>query len=81
MINDARSSFLRNEFDKTVDNKTFLLWKTEPVGSVAPRLPPKSKYDTLVVKRTTRLAIVCDAQSHPAPAFRYFSLLFPLIEK
>ena len=49
---------------------TLFNW-TEPIGSVPPRLPPKSKFDTMEQKTGSVASIVCDAQSHPAPSYRY----------
>ena len=47
-----------------------LFHDTEPVGSVPPRLPPKSKFDSVHRLAGRPVAIVCDAQSHPVPIYR-----------
>ena len=51
--------------------RTLRYRRAEPAGGAPPRLPPKSKLDAVASNSATSAAIVCDAQAHPAPAFRW----------
>ncbi len=48
-----------------------ILCFVEPVASVPPRLPPRSKADIVRTHSNSGAALLCDAQGQPIPSFRY----------
>ncbi len=56
--------------DPVVQREIDELTIAEPVGSVPPRLPPRTKSDVVVSRLNSVEALLCDAQGQPVPSFR-----------
>ncbi|XP_039283577.1 Down syndrome cell adhesion molecule-like protein Dscam2 isoform X42 [Nilaparvata lugens] len=48
---------------------------TEPVSSAAPKVPSKSKFDQVFHQLKSTFALLCTAQGHPIPFFRWYKFL------
>lgn len=50
--------------------RTLCVWRAEPVGAKAPSLAMDSTVIALRRREGQAFAVLCQAQAHPAPAFR-----------
>ncbi|XP_059477714.1 cell adhesion molecule Dscam2 isoform X18 [Neocloeon triangulifer] len=48
---------------------------TDPVSSTAPMIPSKEKFDVAARKSGANLALLCQAQGHPIPSFRWYKFI------
>nr|XP_033326681.1 Down syndrome cell adhesion molecule-like protein Dscam2 isoform X48 [Megalopta genalis] len=48
---------------------------TEPVSGAAPKVPPTAKITVLSIPSETSMALLCQAQAHPVPIFRWYKFI------
>ena len=47
----------------------------EPVGSALPKFSSKDKINAFIAEKSTTVSLMCPAQGHPLPSFRFVGVL------